>query len=317
MRTHDAVGRSAVPRRPIALAVVLAVLAVLVPGALAVGTAAASTSPPSGADRPLWVLPDSGDLLGAFDRNDYNEQDGTPREVPSPSGSGQEALEFSVGGGDQRSEVQPRIPMQREGDVQYYSYSAVLADDFPTDVTTWQLLLQWHHYGDSGSPPVAIEVRENRLVLSAEGEDRQDLGPVRGGDRIDLTMRIAFSRDPDRGTVDVWRDGNRVLRDHRPPGGTLLDQSDYMKLGLYRDESIDEPGRLWLEDLRIGPSLASVRSEESGSSTIPDESDAQGGSSDSDDGTSTTMTWIAGGLLVVVLVLAALLLRGRRGRVLR
>ena len=313
MRTHDAVGRSAVPRRPIALAVVLAALVALAPGVFA-GTATADSSPPSGADRPLWVLPNSGDLLAAFDRNDYNEQDGTPREVPSRSGSGQEALEFSLDGGDERTEVQPRIPMQREGDVQYYSYSAVLADDFPTDVTTWQLLLQWHHNGDSGSPPVAIEVRDNRLVLSAEGEDRQDLGPVRGGDRIDLTMRIAFSRDSDRGTVDVWRDGNRVLRDHRPPGGTLLDQSDYMKLGLYRSDSIDEPGRLWLEDLRIGPSLASVRSEESGS-TVTDEDDPQSAPSDSDDGMLSTVTWVAGGMLVLVLVLAALLVRSRRGRV--
>jgi hypothetical protein len=296
----------------VVLAVLTALLVALVPGALLAGAASANPAPPADGQRPLWVMPDSGDPLAAFDRNDYNEQDGTPRAVPSPSGSGQQALEFSLDGGGERSEVQPRIPMQREGDVQYYSYSAVLADDFPTDVTTWQLLLQWHHYGDSGSPPVAVEVRDNRLMLSAEGEDRQDLGPVRGGDRIDLTMRIAFSRDSDRGTVDVWRDGDRVLRSYKPPGGTLLDQSDYMKLGLYRDESIDEPARLVLEDLRIGPSLASVRSQESGSSAIAEDDAPSSTSGGSDDGALSTASWVAGGLLVLVVILAGAALRSRR-----
>jgi MYXO-CTERM domain-containing protein len=86
-----------------------------------------------------------------------------------------------------------------------------------------------------------------------------------------------------------------------------------MKVGIYRDTAVTETGQVWLEDLRVGPSLASVQSPDSASSRIPAESDpannpSAGGSSSSGD----TLTWIAGGLLVVVVGLAVLSLRRRR-----
>jgi hypothetical protein len=176
--------------------------------------------------------------------------------------------------------------------------------------------MQWHHSADSGSPPVAVEVRDGRLMLAAEGSDLQDLGPVSGGDRVDLTLRIRFSQDADQGTVDVWRDGRPVLVDYRPSGGTLLDNADYLKVGIYRDTSIDAPGRLWLDELRIGPTLASVQTPDSASSRIAANTDpannpsGRGGSSSSSD----TPTWVAGGLLVVVAALAVLSARRRRTR---
>jgi MYXO-CTERM domain-containing protein len=288
------------------VAVVAALVAVLVlPGA------AASAAPaPSDDDRPIWVLPDNGDLLAGFDRNDFDEQDGTPVQVQSPVSGDRQALQFSVEGGGERSELQPRIPDQVEGTVQYYSYNALLAPDFPTGATTWQILMQWHQHDDSGSPPIAVQVRQNRLMLAAEGEDRQDLGPVSGGDRVDLTVRIAFSRDPEHGTVDVWRGGEHVLSGYHPPGGTLLDSSDYMKVGLYRDKSIDEPARFWINDLRVGPTLASVRSPESQSTATPVENDSTGTSSSS----SRSIVWFAAGLLLVVVLFAAGSLRRRRAR---
>jgi hypothetical protein len=162
------------------------------------------------------------------------------------------------------------------------------------------VILQWHHEGDSGSPPVALQVTGWRLVIAAEGQDMQDLGPVRGGDLVALTLRIQFSRDPDQGAVDVWRGGDHVLRDYHPEGGTLLDRSDYLKTGIYRDRDIDQTGRLWLEDLRVGPTMASVRSpEQSGAAPVEDDSTASpAGSSSSKD--SDALSWLAGGLLVVV-----------------
>ncbi|MDD7966703.1 heparin lyase I family protein [Actinomycetospora lemnae] len=312
-----------VSRRPLrarrgrsgALAVVLALAALVVP-LVAAPVATAETAPgspaPSG-DRPLWVLPESGNMLAAFNRTEYNEQDGTPQQVASPDAPARQALQFTLEGGDTRTEVEPRVPQEREGDVQYYTYVAKLADDFPTDANTWQLLLQWHHQGDSGSPPVALQARGNRLMLAAEGEDLQDLGPLRGGDRIEVTMRIAFSRDPSRGAVDVWRGADHVLSAYRPEGGTLLDEANYMKVGLYRDDGIDEDGRLWLEDLRIGPTLASVRSPATASTAAPveDETTAAPGSSSSSSG---SLTWAAGALLVLVGGAAVLAMTRRRAR---
>jgi len=303
--------RRVVRRRFARLAGVVAIaLAPILGGA---GAATAAAPPPSG-ERPTWVLPQGGDLLAGFIRSDYNERDGRPEQIASPDVPGQQALQFTVEGDGERSELRPRIGDQVEGNVQYYSYSAGLAPDFPTDASTWQLLLQWHQYGSSGSPPVAVEVRQNRVMLSAEGKDMQDLGPVRGGDRVDLTMRIAFSRDSERGTVDVWRSGEHVLRGYHPPGGTMFDGGDYMKVGIYRDTSIKETGRLWIDDLRIGPTLGSVQSEESASGVIAAEDNAAGsGPVGTPMGLSANVaTWVAGGLLVVLLLLTVSSVRPHR-----
>jgi hypothetical protein len=316
VRTRPAVPRTATRRGLVgaAAALVLAVGLVLVQGLPTLGAPALASSPSPSSAAPIWALPQSGDLLSGFSRNDYDEQDGAPQQIASPDMPGRQAVQFTVPGGGQRSEMRPRVPDQTEGTVQYYTYVAGLPDEFPTEADTWQLILQWHQYGDSGSPPVAVEIRSNRLMLAAEGGDLQDLGPVAAGDRIDLTLRIAFSRDADQGSVDVWRDGNRVLQGYRPPSGTLLDGGNYMKVGIYRDTSIKETGRLWVDDLRVGPTLASVQSPDSASSRIPADSDpanspsGSGGSSSSGD----ALTWIAGGLLLVVVALAAVSLRRRR-----
>lgn len=312
MRSTPAVPRHTTRRGLVGSAVALVgVLLVLLTGA----APAMASSPAPSSDQPVWSLPQSGDLLSAFTRNDYDEQDGSPSQVPSPDDPDKQVVQFTVPGGAQRSEMRPRIADQTEGTTQYYTYVARLPDEFPTEADTWQLLLQWHQYGDSGSPPVAVEVRDNRLMLAAEGGDLQDLGPVAAGDKLDLTLRISFSRDADQGSVDVWRDGNHVLQGYRPPSGTLLDGGNYMKVGIYRDTSIEETGRVWLEDLRAGPTLASVQSPDSTSGRIATDTDpgtgsSGGGRSSSDE----TLTWVAGGLLLVVAGLAALSLRRRQTR---
>jgi hypothetical protein len=314
VRSRPAVPRSTARRglagaaAALALALGLVVLSGVAP--------ALASSPSPSASAPIWTLPQNGNLLAGFSRNDYDEQDGAPEQIASPDMPGHQAVQFTVPGGGQRSEMRPRIPDQTEGTVQYYTYVAGLPDEFPTEADTWQLIMQWHQFGDSGSPPVAVEIRDNRLMLAAEGGDLQDLGPVSAGDHLDLTLRIAFSRDADQGSVDVWRDGNPVLQGYRPPSGTLIDQGTYMKVGIYRDSSIRETGRLWLDDLRIGPTLASVQSPDSASSRIAADTDPAnnpsrgGGPSSSGD----TLTWIAGGLLVVVVGLAVVSLRRRRTR---
>jgi hypothetical protein len=319
---HDAAAPRAARRRSGAL-----ITALIAAGALVVATALlvalpllhggpaprADAAPPPQGDRPTWALPPDGDVLAAFDRNGYNEQDGTPRPIPSPTAPGRQALEFRLDGGDQRTEVEPRVPDQAEGDVWFYTYRAGLAPDFPTDTESWQVVLQWHHTGDSGSPPLAVEVKQGRLVLASEGENLQDLGPVRGGDRIDLTMRVAFSQDPRRGSVDVWRDGRPVLEGHRPPNGTMLDASNYLKVGLYRATKIDDGGRLWVDDLRVGTTMASVApttpaTPENGAADPAAAADPAPTHRDD------TVTWIAGVLLLGVVTLLAATRRSERVR---
>ena len=83
----------------------------------------------------------------------------------------------------------------------------------------------------------------------------------------------------------------------------MLDGSNYLKVGIYRATAIDEGGRLWVDDLRVGRTMASVsrptRSRarppvkviptRRGPSTAADRTDA--------------VTWVAGVLLVAVVLL--------------
>lgn len=283
------------------LAVVAALLGLVV---LAGATPAAAQD-----DASSWALPTSGNLLSVFNRNSYNEQDGAPQQVDDPRSPGRSALMFSLNGGDQRSEVQPRTPYLKDGDVVFYSYRAYLDPDFPTGTKTWQLIMQWHQEGDSGSPPVAVQVRDNRLQLALQGEDFQDLGPVAGGQTVDLILRIAFSQDPNTGTVDVWNGGRHVLNAFHPSGGTLIDASAYEKVGLYRDRAIDQPARLYLEDLRIGPSMSSVR--DAGAPALT-EGSAPTAQSTGSGGPSSGLLWAAAGLVVLVLAITLLRSGARR-----
>ncbi|MEJ2862280.1 heparin lyase I family protein [Actinomycetospora flava] len=311
------------PRRPLARRLVAAAAAGLVAvlvGLLAPGPALASTPTPPGGDGLVWRADTGGDMLSSFRRNDYNEQDGAPREVASPSGHGQ-ALQFSLDGGDQRSELLPRVPDGREGDVYYYGYRGQLADDFPVDAQRFQILMQWHHYGDEGSPPVAIAVQDGQLMITGGDDDRnqayqQSIAPISPGDPIDIIVRIVFSRDPERGTVDVWSAGRRTVTAFHPPDGTLYDDGDYMKVGLYRSQDLSDPASLTLDDVAVGRTRQAVDAAmvDQGASSAQGTPDASGadessGSSGSD---TTLRVGLAAGALALVGALVAVVSVVRR-----
>ncbi|GAA4914488.1 polysaccharide lyase-like protein [Actinomycetospora succinea] len=291
------------------------IVAVLV-GLLAPGPALASSPTPPGGDGLIWRADDGGDMLGSFQRNEYNEQDGAPREVSSPSGHGQ-ALEFSLQGGDQRSELLPRVPDGREGDVYYYGYRGRLADDFPVDAQRFQIIMQWHHYGDEGSPPVAIAVQDGRLMITGGDNDRneayqQAIAPIRPGDEIDIIVRIVFSRDPEKGTVDVWSGGRRTVTAFHPPDGTLYDDGDYMKVGLYRSEDLSDPASLTLDDVAVGRTRQAVDAAmvDQGASSAQGTPDA--GTEESTGSDSSLRTGLAVGTLALIGAVVAVVAVVRR-----
>lgn len=150
------------------------------------------------------------------------------------------------------------LPREREGDQTWVRYRAQL-HDMPVDTERWQLVLQWHHTGDTGSPPIALEFGRGQLRLAHQGRHHQDLGPVGPDDTLDLVLRVRFSRDPARGQVDVWRDGRPVLAGYHPPGGTLLDTANYLKTGLYRARAITDPGTVALTEFAVATTASPSR----------------------------------------------------------
>lgn len=208
------------------------------------------SGPPDGTPG-RWSLSQGGSPLSVVDRNSYDEQSGKPREVSGTAGAGR-AIEFTVPGGGQRSEVRPRVPRAIEGTVQDVTYRGRLARDFPADADGWQILLQWHQSSDEGSPPVAVEVNKGRLMLDNGENNQVEIGRVQAGDTVDLRLRVLFSKSRRTGTVDVWNAGRQVLAGYQPPEGTLqADGRNYMKVGLYRSDSIDQDGTVTVDDLQV------------------------------------------------------------------
>lgn len=121
---------------------------------------------------------------------------------------------------------------------------------FPVDTGAWQLIMQFKQQGE-GSPPLAVQVGKGQLRLANNGGHQKDVCPV-GAGAFSFRLRITFG-----GTIDAWCGDRQTLRDYRTPEPNVQG-SAYLKTGVYRDPSIGEAGTLFLDDLRIGDTEASV-----------------------------------------------------------
>ncbi|WP_433801052.1 heparin lyase I family protein [Actinomycetospora sp. CA-084318] len=211
--------------------------------------------------------------FGKFDDTPWNNVGASaPVIVDSPVTSGAKAAQFTMPGGGTRTEIVPTTATFTEGQDRWFRFSFYLPTNFPTQVNTWQLITQWKNDG-TGSPPLEITVRDGNLNLSGgygyPGGSRlfgQVLGPATTGQKTDLIVHIFFSRDPAKGTVDIWRDGAQVLSGYKPAGGTLYPTdkkstatvASYWKMGLYRDSAITLPAQYTIESARIGNTRAQV-----------------------------------------------------------
>lgn len=195
-----------------------------------------------------------GDVAGHFDNSGGS---GLVNGAPRPRFVNGKAIAFAVPGGGERSEVLPLLPEYHEGD-DLWVHDVSTLHGLPTNTDTWQLILQWHQRGGTGSPPIALEAGNGRLRLASVGTDQQDVGALDPDDTVDVVLHVHFSRDPDRSVVDVWRDGVPKVVDHHPPRGTLIDAGDYLKLGLYRDPAITQDSSMTTSRLVVGPTAASI-----------------------------------------------------------
>jgi hypothetical protein len=175
-------------------------------------------------------------------------------------------------GGGTRTELVPTTADFVEGQDRWFRFSFYLPTSFPTQVASWQVITQWKNDG-TGSPPLEITVGNGNLVLEGgygyPGGSRKFtrvLGPATTGTRTDLILHVFFSRDPNKGTVDVWRNGTQVVSAYKPAGGTLYPTStastasldSYWKMGIYRDSAITEPAQYTIESAKSASTQAQV-----------------------------------------------------------
>ncbi|MFC5062702.1 heparin lyase I family protein [Actinomycetospora atypica] len=212
--------------------------------------------------------------FGRFDDTPWNNVGASaPVIVDSPVTSGAKAARFTMPGGGTRSEIVPTTASFTEGQDRWFRFSFYLPAGFPTQVNTWQVITQWKNDG-TGSPPLEITVRDGNLNLSGgyghpAGSKLfgQALGPATTGQRIDLIVHVLFSRDPNKGVVDIWRNGSQVLAGYKPAGGTLYPTdkkatasvSSYWKMGIYRDSAITLPATYTIEGAKVGNTRTQVQ----------------------------------------------------------
>jgi hypothetical protein len=232
-----------------------------------------TTTPPPNQTTQTWDSDFTGSGLANFDDAPWNYVGASePTIVTSPVTPGAKAAQFTMPANGTRTEVVPTTAEFTEGQDRWFRFSFYLPANFPTTVTTWQVITQWKNDG-GGSPPLEITVGKGNINLEGgygyPGAPRtfaQPLAPATTGQRTDLVLHVFFSRDPSKGVVDVWNNGTQVLAGYKPAGGTLYPTttastaslSSYWKMGIYRDNTITQQAQYTIESAKVGNTRAQV-----------------------------------------------------------
>ena len=176
--------------------------------------------------------------------------------VADPVRRGERAGRFEVRGGDStngtaRAEVASADSLSSEGETQSFVWSTRLPADYPL-ADKWQTLVQWKNQGE-GVPPLHLQVQGDEIGLIAgpqEGYRWLWQTPLVRDRWLDFEVRVRWSADREIGWVEAWYQGRKVLE--REPMATLYPGlTNYLKMGLYRDESIQETGVVYHDDMTV------------------------------------------------------------------
>ncbi|MBZ4416299.1 polysaccharide lyase [Myxococcus sp. RHSTA-1-4] len=226
----------------------------------------------------MWLVPflASAGIVwrGDFETGDRSQYTGTQmvsadrlQVVTSPVAEGKYALKATVRQGDDpinssgnRNEL---VYQGREavGSEYYYRWKVMFPADYPS-ADTWQLFTQWHHDGCCGSPPVEFYVKGEEIRFSLPGTEevpwRTKL--VRGVWH-EFILHAKWSSDPEVGFVELWHNKELVL----PKRGAMTmysGQKNYLKLGLYRNDTVQPVGVVYHDGFVQATTLADVMTPE-------------------------------------------------------
>jgi hypothetical protein len=186
--------------------------------------------------------------------------------VTSPVRQGRYALKATVRQGDDpinssgnRNEL---VYMSREpvGSEFYYRWGTRFAADFPS-ARTWQLFTQWHHEGSGGSPPVEFYVYGEEIRLNIGGSPGTIVWrtPLVRDRWNDFVFHVKWSADPKVGFVELYYQGQLVLP-RRHIATMFPGQLNYLKVGLYRNETVQPTGVVyhdgWVQARTLEDALA-------------------------------------------------------------
>lgn len=226
--------------------------------------------------------------------------------VSSPVRKGQKALRVEVRQGDDpisasghRNEL-VYFDSSREGTEYYYAWSTLLPQDYPL-AAAWQVLIQWHHPGCCGAPPLRLvlgcsagdcgQSLPKTLFFIVDGKTVWKLPEIQVGQWQDFILHVKWSASSSQGFVELWHNGKRVVP--KTFTRTLFATSDvnYLKLGLYRDVSIQKTGVLFHDQLTQTTTLEEAQAALAANASPPPPPPSpshDGGTTSSPDGGSST-----------------------------
>ncbi len=208
---------------------------------------------------------------GDFETGDHTQWDRTQMVssdrlavVSSPVRQGRHALKATVRQGDDpinssgnRNEL---VKMTREavGSEYYYRWSTMFAPDFPS-ARTWQLFAQWHHEGCCGSPPVEFYVYGEEVRLNVGGDPGVIVwkAPLVRGQWQDFIFHVKWSPDARVGFVELYHNGQLVLP-KRNIATMYSGMLNYLKVGLYRSDTVTRTGIVYHDGWTMARSLQDV-----------------------------------------------------------
>ncbi|WP_372338337.1 polysaccharide lyase [Corallococcus llansteffanensis] len=166
--------------------------------------------------------------------------------VTSPVAEGKYALKATVKQGDDpinssgnRNEL-VYLSREKVGSEYWYRWKVMFPNDFPS-VDAWQLFTQWHHDGCCGSPPVEFFVKGEVIRMTVNDSGTVWSTPLKRGVWQEFVFHVKWSPDPSVGFVELWHNGKQVLAKKKAMT-MYAGQSSYLKMGLYRDDSITPVG---------------------------------------------------------------------------
>jgi uncharacterized protein (TIGR03382 family) len=144
------------------------------------------------------------------------------------------------------------------GSEYFYKWSTLFPNDYPS-MDTWQLFAQWHQEGCCGSPPLEFYVVGEEMFMRVGGVNGRVLwrGPLMRGHWNDFVLHAKWSSDPSVGFVELYKDGELVVPKTMAATQFSGDRN-YLKLGLYRNDTISPVGVVYHDDFEMGTSLEDV-----------------------------------------------------------
>jgi len=140
----------------------------------------------------------------------------------------------------------------------FYKWSTMFDASFPKS-NDWQLFAQWHHDGCCGSPPLEFSVRGEKLSLRVGGDGGRTVwsAPLQRAKWNDFVLHVRWSADPKVGFIELYYQGQLVVK--KTYVSTQYEgDKNYMKLGLYRNESIAPTGIAYHDGMVMATSLSDV-----------------------------------------------------------